>query len=199
MEVDKNGQLLARYAYNPLGQRGSKYLPQQGRTLYFLYSEEGLVAEYDTQGALVQEYAYDPTSTWMTQPLFTRARRSDNGQWSVSYFAKSHLGTPEMAFEKSGEVTWQASAQAFGQTEVKASKIANNLRFPGQYFDAETGLGQNYFRDYDAQIGRYTQSDPIGLRGGLNFYIYTNNNPVLFFDPEGKSAAAAVPLIIVGG
>ncbi len=206
VEVDKNGQLLARYTYNPLGQRSSKYLPQQGRTLYFLYSEEGLVAEYDAQGVLVQEYAYDPTSTWMTQPLFTRARRLDNGQWSLSYFAKSHLGTPEMAFEKSGEVTWQASTQAFGQTEIKAERIANNLRFPGQYFDAETGLHDNYFRVYDSQVGRYVESDPIGLQGGLNTYTYVKGNPLRFSDPYGlfvpspqTPAGVAAGLLNTGG
>ena len=188
VEVDKNGQLLARYAYNPLGQRSSKYLPQQARTLYFLYSEEGLVAEYDAQGALIQEYAYDPTSTWMTQPLFTRARRSDNGKWSLSYLANSHLGTPEMAFEKSGEVIWQAGAQAFGRTEIEVSKIVNNLRFPGQYFDAETGLQDNYFRVYDSQVGRYVESDTIGLAGGVNTSGYVGGNPLNLVDPYGLAA-----------
>lgn len=182
VEVDKNGQLLARYTYNPLGQRSSKYLPQQGRTLYFLYSEEGLVAEYDAQGSLVQEYCYDPTSTWMTQPLFTRARRADNGQWSLSYFVTSHLGVPQMAFEKSGEMTWQANIQAFGQVEINAGIISVNLRFPGQYLDGETGLYQNFFRDYDPRTGRYVQSDPIGLRAGLNTYVYVEGKPTSRID-----------------
>ena len=56
---------------------------------------------------------------------------------------------------------------------------------PGQYRDAETGLFYNYFRDYDPQTGRYVQSDPIGLDGGLNTYLYGDANPSLFADPEG--------------
>ncbi|MDF2075713.1 hypothetical protein P2Q70_14115, partial [Pseudomonas mendocina] len=92
--VQKNGQPLVRYAYNPLGQRISKTLLPSNQTTYFLYSEEGLVGEYDQQGSLQQEYAYDPTAPWMSQPLFTRAKRNDTQAWAVSYFGTSHLGTP---------------------------------------------------------------------------------------------------------
>jgi RHS repeat-associated protein len=79
--------------------------------------------------------------------------------------------------------------------------VENNLRFPGQYFDAETGLHQNYFRDYDPKTGRYIQADPIGLAGGvnpyiyvdsvgkpspdLNLYAYTGNSPINYIDPYG--------------
>ena len=185
VEVQKNGQPLVKYAYNPLGQRISKTLTQSSQTTYYLYSEEGLVGEYDAQGNLNQEYAYDPTKPWMSQPLFTRTQRNDTQTWSVSYFGTSHLGTPEVAFEKSGEVTWRAKAQAFGETQVTLNTIDNALRFPGQYFDGETGLYQNYFRDYDPQLGRYVESDPIGLGGSLNIYQYAKQNSIQWLDVLG--------------
>ena len=59
------------------------------------------------------------------------------------------------------------------------------LRFAGQVFDADTGLHYNYFRDYDPWTGRYIQSDPIGLGGGLNTYGYVEGNPLRFIDPFG--------------
>jgi len=69
--------------------------------------------------------------------------------------------------------------------EVLVDQVENNLRFPGQYFDLESGLHHNYFRDYDAGLGRYVQGDPIGLVGGLNAFGYAFQNPTLFYDPNG--------------
>ena len=61
--------------------------------------------------------------------------------------------------------------------------VVNNLRLPGQYFDEETGLHYNYFRDYDPSLGRYIESDPIGLEGGINTYLYVGNNPLKWVNP----------------
>ncbi|MDF2075804.1 RHS repeat-associated core domain-containing protein, partial [Pseudomonas mendocina] len=90
-----------------------------------------------------------------------------------------------------GEVTWRAKAQAFGTTQVHLNTIDNALRFPGQYFDEETGLYQNYFRDYDPQLGRYVQSDPIGLLGGVNEYEYALSQVLIMIDLYGLSAGAS--------
>ena len=62
------------------------------------------------------------------------------------------------------------------------------LRLPGQYFDKETNLHYNYFRDYDPGIGRYVESDPIGLSGGMNLYGYANQDPIRHFDRHGMQA-----------
>lgn len=59
------------------------------------------------------------------------------------------------------------------------------MRLPGQYFDTETGLHYNYYRDYEPGTGRYIESDPIGLGGGINTYAYTNSNPLDSIDSRG--------------
>ena len=71
---------------------------------------------------------------------------------------------------------------------IHTETITINIRLPGQYWDVETELHHNGWRPYDFGLGRYTQSDPIGLLGGLNTYLYVNANPVRFIDPDGLLA-----------
>ena len=102
-----------------------------------------------------------------------------------------HLGTPQALTDASGAVVWRADYDPFGRATVDpSSTVEFNVRFPGQYFDAETGLHYNYYRDYDPDTGRYLQPDPIGLKGGVNTYTYADNNPLRFVDPLGLSTCA---------
>jgi len=78
---------------------------------------------------------------------------------------------------------WDFFGSAFGTNQPSVQGL--NLRFPGQYFDSETGLNYNYRRDYDPSTGRYVESDPVGLRGGPSTYIYVTGNPLRFQDPNG--------------
>ena len=85
-------------------------------------------------------------------------------------------------------VVWQANCTPFGQADIVVENVTNNMRFQGQYYDHESGLHYNYFRGYDPELGRYIQSDPIGLAGGINTYGYVGGNPVNFTDPFGLVA-----------
>jgi RHS repeat-associated protein len=76
------------------------------------------------------------------------------------------LGTPQLATGSSQSVVWSANYQPFGQTANTQGALVQNLRLPGQQFDVETGFNHNGFRDYVPNLGRYLESDPIGLAGG---------------------------------
>ncbi len=177
--VKQNNTLVASYAYNPRGQRVSKTV--NGETTWYLYNANGMAAEYSATGALIKEYHFNPQMPWMTDPQFMRT-----ADGKVYYYRNDQLGTPQQLLDASGQIVWAATYSAFGKASISKELVENNLRFPGQYFDAETGLHYNYFRDYDPEAGRYVQSDPIGMRGGVNTYLYTGNNPVNYGDPTGQ-------------
>jgi RHS repeat-associated protein len=86
---------------------------------------------------------------------------------------------------------WTWNSDPFGTDAANpnpagAGAFAYNLRFPGQVFDGQAGLHDNYFRDYDPAAGRYAESDPIGLRSGINTYPYVGGNPLSNVDPSGR-------------
>jgi RHS repeat-associated protein len=103
----------------------------------------------------------------------------------IFYVHNDHLGTPLAITDENQTVVWQASYDPFGKATITTETITNNTRFPGQYFDKETGLHYNYYRYYDPYSGRYITSDPIGLAGGLNTYSYVGGNPLSYTDPQG--------------
>ncbi len=104
---------------------------------------------------------------------------------TIYYIHNDHLGTPRVVTDQLRDVKWRADYMPFGEAILHTEGIEMPLRMPGQYYDRETGLHYNYFRDYDPAVGRYIQSDPIGLAGGLNIYSYAGNNPVSSIDPLG--------------
>lgn len=153
----------------------------------FVYDEAGqLIGEYDgASGTALREYA------WLgSTPVAMFARNPSSGAWETFYIHADHLGAPRAALDRANRLRWSWLAEPFGSTPASSDPsglgaIALNLRLPGQYFDAESGMHYNYFRDYDPNVGRYVQSDPIGLRGGINTYAYVESDPLSFSDPTG--------------
>jgi RHS repeat-associated protein len=109
----------------------------------------------------------------------------------LTFVHNDHLGTPVAMTDPSGQVVWRATKTPFGVTTVDedpdgdGQPVTLNLRFPGQYYDAETGMHYNWYRQYNVNIGRYIRSDPMGLYGGLNTYTYASGNPMRYADPFG--------------
>jgi len=111
----------------------------------------------------------------------------------VFYLHADHLGRPQFATDTDGAIVWDMGegVTPFGEGVNLAGAFAQRLMFPGQYADVETGeeitLSHNWHRTYDPTLGRYLQSDPIGLAGGLNRYAYVGGNPVGWIDPDGEA------------
>jgi RHS repeat-associated protein len=103
----------------------------------------------------------------------------------IYYYINDHLGRPVKMIDQDGEAVWEIGDEPFGGSKVAAADVTNHFRFPGQYFDTESGLHYNYFRYYDPTLGRYLRPDPIGLVGGLNPFSYAQNNPLNYVDPNG--------------
>src|SRR5262249_2348707 len=102
-------------------------------------------------------------------------------------------GSPQKMTDASQAIVWDGVFDPFGKEVSIGGLGAMPMRFPGQYADDETGFSYNYSRDYDAGVGRYLESDPIGLRGGLNAFAYAAANPIIYADPLGLQVAITAP------
>jgi len=171
------GSTLANYTYDALGQRIQKIA--NGQTESYVYNEAGqLLAE---SGATNRDYI------WMDGIPVANIDTS-SGSSTMTYVTADQLGTPRAIADANGNTVWQLPYQ--GNPWAEQSPVSNgytyNLRFAGQYADAETGLVHNGFRDYCPGCGRYVQSDPIGLFGGQSStYAYVSNSPLTGVDPSG--------------
>jgi RHS repeat-associated protein len=114
---------------------------------------------------------------------------------ALYFISPDHLNTPRAVADNTGNLVWTWASEPFGSMPPNGNPSGTgqtftlNLRFPGQYFDQETGLHYNYYRDYDPSTGGYIQSDPIGLRGGINTYEYVRSRPTTLTDPLGLDSA----------
>jgi RHS repeat-associated protein len=150
-----------------------------GSTTIYHYDLDGkLIAESTSTGTFTKEYLY--------MGVVRVAMVDVAGGNTLYHYLNDRLGTPEILTNSSGTVAWEVWYEPFGEAHIHpSSSVVNNIRLPGQYYDAETGLHYNYHRYYDPRTGRYLTPDPIGQAGGINLYPYAKGNPVNSIDPLG--------------
>ncbi|MEJ7807820.1 MAG: RHS repeat-associated core domain-containing protein, partial [Telluria sp.] len=167
-----------------------------------------------TAGATSTHTVYDEAGHWLGD--YNGYTAIQNAIWlddlpigliannQLHYLEPDHLGTPRAVIEPVRDVAvwkWDLKGEAFGNTvpnqdpDGDGTSFVLNMRFPGQRYDAASGLNYNYFRDYEPGTGRYIESDPIGLDGGVSTYAYVGGNPLLDVDPTGQLPLAA-PVVV---
>jgi RHS repeat-associated protein len=135
-----------------------------------------------------------------TDPLFMKIGAD------YYYYHNDHIGTPQKLTSASGAVVWSSKYSSFGEASVDVGTVTNNLRFAGQYYDAETGLHYNLNRYYRPENGRYLSVDPSHSQQTkdsfipfllfkyvhsplkLNNFAYVESNPTKQIDPLGLSS-----------
>lgn len=171
---------MANMRLNP-----QSYVNPGGTT--FAYDEAGhLVGEYGPNGAPIEETIYlgdTPVATLVGGAVY--------------YIYPDHLNSPRVIVNSAGTPVWDWEGAPFGNTPANQNPnglgtFTYNLRLPGQYYDAETGLHYNTTRDYNPATGRYVESDPIGLLGGVNSYAYVGQNPVIVSDWHGTDVLGSI-------
>ncbi len=172
---------VSEASYDASGQRVS--LSRDGQTSVFVYGPSGeLLAELDQSGQPLREHVY------LQGELLAQVRQPNTPQQQTLYIHNDHLATPKLVTDSNRQPVWSIDTTPFGEVVNETAQVDQPVRFPGQYSDGESGLYYNYFRDYDPSLGRYIESDPIGLAGGLNTYGYVVNNPLRYIDFLGLDA-----------
>ncbi len=186
-----------RYRYDPLGRRIAKQrLAADGETILeqvaFVWDGTTLCEETTTSAALPNPV----TLTWdydglrpIAQTERITAAAAPQEEIDRRFFAivTDLVGAPTELIDEAGTIAWRTRSTLWGTTAWNADATAHTpLRFPGQYFDPETGLHYNYFRHYDPETARYLTPDPLGLTPAPNPGIYVTN-PHMWADPLGLS------------
>ncbi|WP_459207668.1 RHS repeat-associated core domain-containing protein [Pseudomonas sp. MLB6B] len=183
------------FRYDLLGRRVGKEVYEEGRCELkkrVSFSWQGLRLMQEEQNGLTASYVYSNSDSH--EPL---ARVDGNcGQDIVKHFHTNLAGLPEQQTDVNGEILWRGNYKGWGNTRTEwyneRFPFEQNIRYQGQYFDREINLHYNTFRYFDPDTGRYTQCDPIGLKGGTNLYLYAPN-PLLWADPIGWTSCDLLP------
>ena len=196
-ELSEDGALKASYTYDANGLRTAKtthHPDATTTTVLYHYDEQGrLLEESQADGTPIRDYLWADAL-----PVAQIDHHPATGTYAVVHLHGDQLGTPRLATDASGTVVWRWESDAYGTTPPEQDPDGDgidtvvNLRFPGQYYDAESGLFYNWHRYYDPETGGYITSDPIGLVGGINTYGYVRGNPVVRTDSGGLAGAPEI-------
>ena len=195
---------IARYAYNPFGERIAKWtgaaaIANTGApSRQYVYDDAGrLIGEYSGSGELISEHVWlDDTPVAVLKPASSpqggqAIAASGSAPALRAYFVHpDHLDTPRVIVNAANQTVWRWDSAPYGDTAADENpsalgEFSYSLRLPGQQYDGESGQHYNYFRDYEAATGRYVQSDPIGLWGGPNTFGYADADPLRHLDVYG--------------
>ena len=184
-----NGVVEMNYAYNPFGQQVARYIA--GETIVSVHDEGGhWIGDYDGAGRPIRQVV------WLDN-VPVSALDGD----AIRDIETDHLGSPRVVVDRATDKaawSWSLTGDAFGSNapnedvDGDGRKYVFDMRFPGQRYDAVTRLYQNGWRDYDPTSGRYVQSDPLGLKGGISTYSYAASRPHNAIDPSGLDFAIVV-------
>jgi RHS repeat-associated protein len=167
--------LTAEYTYDPFGKRLSKTV--DGITKYYLYDNEDIVAEYDSSGVIIATYIH---GQGIDEPI----SRTDHLLLTTYHYVFDGLGSVSELTDNTGAVVESYKYDSFGKLEIPPV-IDNSYTYTSREYDQETEFYFYRHRYYESTIGRFITADPIGFKGGVNFYSYVLNNPLYFIDPSG--------------
>jgi len=205
-EYDANGNL--RYEKQPNGTVIREYRwDQQNRLVRYLQGTHESVYEYDGDSKRVRikeltssVETKNETFVWCGPRICQK--RASNGTTVVRnyfeqgfevasgptdyFYARDHLGSVREVVASDGTtVASRLGYSSWGAITESGSGALTDFAFTGHFFDRASGLNLTRYRGYDALLGRWLSRDPIGLSGGLNLYVYVEQNPILYTDPDG--------------
>jgi RHS repeat-associated protein len=203
--VTRNGVAYASYVYNAMEQLASRNTSAPGGpigTVHYIYDTQGhLIAEADAAtGATTREYLWLPSNDNRNDTMAEdMMAANDNAPVDLPLAVVNvsatpviyqvhtdHLGRPIRMTDAAKATIWQATWKPWGEVQSITGAVAQNLRFPGQYFQLETGLAYNWHRTYDPVTGRYTQPDPLRFVDGPSVYQYAMASPFMRTDRDGQ-------------
>jgi RHS repeat-associated protein len=170
------------FKYDPFGRR--IYKSSSSATSIYAYDGDNLIEETNSSGTAVARYSQGLN---IDEPL-AMLRSS-----TTSFYDADGLGTVTSLANTAGALAQTYTFDSFGNQTASSGSLTNPFQYTARENDPETGLYYYRARYYDPIVGRFVAEDPAGFRGGLHFYLYTRNKPILFIDPSGLNIKRYAP------